>query len=49
MNKIVGIISNLQNVHPRSVLLTVYKSFDLFHLFYGDIIYKVHNESVKQS
>ena len=46
VNKSVGIIRKLQNVLPRSALLTVYKSFVRPLLDYGDIIYdKVFNES----
>ena len=46
VNKSVGIILKLQNVLPRSALLTVYKSFIRPLLDYGDIIYdKAFNES----
>ena len=39
-------IHKLQNVLPRSALLTIYKSFIRPHLDYGDIIYdKAFNES----
>ena len=38
----------LQNVLPRSALLTMYKSFARPHLDYGDVIYdKAYNESFK--
>ena len=48
VNRIIGIISNLENVLPRSALLTTYKSFTRPHLDYGDIIYdKAYNESFK--
>ena len=48
VNKTIGIIRKLQNVLPRSALLTIYKSFIRPHLDYGDIIYdKAFNESVK--
>ena len=48
MNRIIGIICNLQNVLPRSVLLTIYKSFARPQLDYGDIIYdKAYNKSFK--
>ena len=39
VNKTIGIIRKLQNVLPRSALITIYKSFIRPHLDYGDIIY----------
>ena len=46
VNKTIGIIRKLQNVLPRSTLLTIYESFIRPHLDYGDIIYdKAVNES----
>ena len=39
VNKTIGIIRKLQNVLPRSTLLTIYKSFIRPHLDYGDKIY----------
>ena len=46
VNKTIGIIRKLQNVLPRSALITIYKSFIRPHLDYGDIIYdKTFNES----
>ena len=46
VKKSVGIIRKLQNILPRSALLTVYKSFIRPLLDYGDIIYdKAFNES----
>ena len=46
VNKTIGIICKLQNVLPRSSLLTIWKSFIRPHLDYGDIIYdKAFNES----
>ena len=46
VNKTIGIIRKLQNVLPRSALLTICKSFIRPHLDYGDIIYdKAFNES----
>ena len=46
VNKTIGIIRKLQNILPRSALLTIYKSFIRPHLDYGDIIYdKAFNES----
>ena len=48
VNRIIGIIHNLQHVLPRSAVLTIYKSFARPHLDYGDIIYnKAYNESFK--
>ena len=45
VNGIIGITCNLQNVLPRSALLTTYKSFACPHLDYGDVIYdKAYNE-----
>ena len=46
VNKSIGIIRKLENVHPRSALFTIYKSFMRPHLDYRDIIYnKAFNES----
>ena len=46
VNKTIGIIRKLQNVLPRSALITIYKSFIRRHLDYRDIIYdKAFNES----
>ena len=39
VNKTIGLLRRLQNILPRSVLLTIYKSFIRPHLDYGDIIY----------
>ena len=39
VNKTIGIIPKLQNVLPRSALLTTYKSSIRPHLDYGDMIY----------
>ena len=45
VNKTIKIICKLENVRPRSALLTIYKSFIRSHLDYGDIIYdKAFNE-----
>ena len=45
-NKGVGFIKNLNNTLPRKALLTLYKSFIIPHLDYGDIIYdQPNNES----
>ena len=44
--KTIGITRKLQNVLPRSALLTIYTPFIRPHLDYGDIIYdKAFNES----
>ena len=46
VNKNIGIIRKLQNVLPRSALLTIYKPFIRPHLDYGDTIHnKAFNES----
>ena len=48
MNRIIGIIRNLQYVLPGSAVLTIYKSFARPHLDCGDIIYdKAYNKSFK--
>ena len=39
VNKTMGILRKLQNILPRSALLTIYKSFIRPHIDYGDIIY----------
>ena len=39
VNKTISIIRKLQNVVPRTTLLTIYKSFIKPHLDYEDIIY----------
>ena len=39
VHRTIGIIRKLQNVFPRSALLTIYKSFIRPHLDYGDVIY----------
>ena len=39
VNKTTGLLRKLQNVLPRSALLTIYKSFIRPHLDYGDIIH----------
>ena len=38
-NKGIGIIHKLNNILPRSTLLTIYRSFIRPHLDYGDVIY----------
>ena len=46
VNKTVGIIRKLQNVLPRSALITIYKSVITPHLDHGDIIYDKAFEKV---
>ena len=49
VNKTIGVIRKLQNVLPRSALLTIYKSFVRPHLDYGDIIYdQAYNASFQK-
>ena len=40
LNKTIGLFRKLENILPRSALLTIYKSFIRPHLDYGDIIYE---------
>ena len=39
ISKTTGLLRKLQNILPRSALLTIYKYFIRPHLDYGDIIY----------
>ena len=39
INKTLGILRKLQNLLPRSALITIYKAFIRPHLDYGDILY----------
>ena len=39
VNKSIGLLRKLQNILPRSAVLTIYKSFIRPHLDYSDIIY----------
>ena len=49
VNKTIELLSKLQNILPRSALLTTYKTFIRLHLDYGDIIYdQVYNASFHQ-
>ena len=49
VNKTIGLLRKLQNILPRSALLTIYKSFIRPHLDYGDIIYdQAYNKSFHQ-
>ena len=46
INKTIGLIRKLQNLLPRTALITLYKAFVRPHLDYGDIIYdQAHNAS----
>ena len=49
INKIIGLICKSQNFLPRTLLLTIYKSFIRPRLDYGDIIYdQTYNTSFHQ-
>ena len=49
VNKTIAFLCKLQNILPRSALLTIYKSFIRPHLDYGDIIYdQAYNASFHQ-
>ena len=49
INKTIGLIHKLQNLLPRTALITLYKAFVCPHLDYGDIIYdQAHNASFHQ-
>ena len=49
VNKTIGVIRKLQNVLPRSALLTIYKFFVRPHVDYGDIIYdQAYNASFQK-
>ena len=46
ISKTIGLLKTLQNILPRSALLTIYECFIRPHLDYGDIIYdQVYNFS----
>ena len=48
-NKTIGLIRKLQNLLPRTALITLYKAFVCPHLDYGNIIYdQTHNASFHQ-
>ena len=50
VNKTVGIIRKLQDILPRTSLITIFKSFIRPHLDYRDIIYdRVYNTSFHQN
>ena len=49
VNKTIGLLRKLQNILPRGLLLTIYKSFIRPCLDYGDVIYdQHHNDSFHQ-
>ena len=49
INKTIGLIRKLQNLLPRTALITLYKAFVRPHFDYGDIIYdQAHNASFHQ-
>ena len=49
INKKIGLIPKLQNLLPRTALITLYKAFLRRHLDYGDVIYdQAHNASFHQ-
>ena len=49
INKTIGLIRKLQDLLPRTALITLYKAFVRLHIDYGDIIYdQAHNESFYQ-
>ena len=49
VNKTIGLLRKLQNILPRGPLLTIYKSFIMPNLDYGDVIYDQHyNNSFHQ-
>ena len=49
INKMIGLIRKLQNLLPRTALITLYKAFVRSHLDYGNMIYdQAHNASFHQ-
>ena len=49
VNKTIGLLHRLQNILPRSAMLTIYKTFIRPQLDYGDIIYdQTYNASFHQ-
>ena len=49
VNKTIGLLRKLQNILPRSALLTIYNSFIRPHLDYRDIIYdQAYSASFRQ-
>ena len=50
VNKTIGLLHKLQNILPRQSLITIYKSFTIPDLDYGDIIYdRAYNSSFHQN
>ena len=50
ISQTVGLLRKLQKILTRAPLLTIYKSFIIPHLYYGDIIYeKAYNSSFHQN
>ena len=48
-NKTIGLLSKLQKILPRPVLMTIYKAFERPHLDCGDVIYdEVYNQTFHQ-
>ena len=49
INKTIGLIRKLENLLPRTALITLHKAFVRPHLNYGDIIYdQAHNAPFHQ-
>ena len=49
VNNAVGLLSKLQNLLPRTMLITIYKTFIWPHLDYGDVLYdQAFNNSFKE-
>ena len=50
VNKTIGLLRKLQDTLPRTLLITIFKSFIRPHLDYGDIIYdRAYNTSFHQN
>ena len=50
VNKTIGLLRKFQPAVPRKSLVTIYKSFIMPHLGYGDVIYdRAYNESLHQN
>ena len=49
INRTIGLIRKLQNLLPRTAMITLYKAFVRIHIDHGDIIYdQAHNASFHQ-
>ena len=48
VNKAIGLLGKLQTILLRGTLLTIYKSFVIPHLDYGDVIYDQQHNSFHQ-